>query len=197
MRLVVGLGNPGSKYRNNRHNTGFLVLDRFADNHDLSFKKKNKYDFLKSSEIIFIKPSTYMNRSGAAVTSILTGNRIDDILVIVDDINLPLGEIRLRHQGGYGGHNGLKSIGSTLGTDNFKRMRIGVNDPSGKNLSDYVLSDFSKDETRILGIVFEFAELLLDEYVKYDFDQMVGKYSKLKKSYSEKIQDSQDQDTNS
>jgi len=197
MRLVVGLGNPGSKYRNNRHNTGFLVLDRFADNHDLSFKKKNKYDFLKSSEIIFIKPSTYMNRSGAAVTSILTGHRIDDILVIVDDINLPLGEIRLRHQGGYGGHNGLKSIGSTLGTDNFKRMRIGVNDPSGKNLSDYVLSDFSKDETRMLGIVFEFAELLLDEYVKYDFDQMVGKYSKLKKSYSEKIQDSQDQDTNS
>jgi len=197
MRLVVGLGNPGSKYRNNRHNTGFLLLDRFAEKHKLSFKKKIKYDFLRSSQIIFIKPSTYMNRSGSAVTSILTRNRIEDILVIVDDINLPLGEIRLRHQGGYGGHNGLKSIGSALGTDNFKRMRIGVNDPSGKDLSDYVLSDFSKKESSILEIVFEFAESLLEEYIEYDFDRMVGKYSKLKKSYSEKIQDSQDQDTNS
>jgi peptidyl-tRNA hydrolase, PTH1 family len=197
MRLVVGLGNPGSKYRNNRHNTGFLLLDRYAESQNLSFKKKTKYDFLKISDLIFIKPSTYMNRSGSAVTSILTGHRIEDILVIVDDINLPLGEVRLRQQGGFGGHNGLKSIGSALGTDNFKRLRIGVNDPSGKDQSDYVLSDFSKAEIKILEIVFEFSEILLEEYVKNDFDHMVEKYSILKKSYSEKIQDSQDHDTSS
>ncbi|MDO9578036.1 MAG: aminoacyl-tRNA hydrolase [Candidatus Cloacimonadales bacterium] len=197
MRLVVGLGNPGAKYRNNRHNTGFLLLDRYTEKHNLSFHKKLKYDFLKLTEIIFIKPGTFMNRSGSAVTSVLTGNRLEDILVIVDDINLPLGEIRLRNQGGFGGHNGLKSIGSALGTDNFKRLRIGINDPSGKDLADYVLSDFSKHETEILEIVFEFAEILLEEYVEYDFDHMVEKYSKFKKSYSEKIQDSQDHDTNS
>lgn len=197
MRLIVGLGNPGSKYRNNRHNTGYLLLDRYAGKHDLKFRRKIKYDFLKSGEIIFIKPVTYMNRSGAAVTSVLTGERLEDILVITDDINLPLGEIRLRRQGGFGGHNGLKSIGSALGTDNFKRMRIGVNDPSGNNLSDYVLSDFSEQESMILRIVFEFADILLEEYVNQDFDHMVEKYSKLKKSYSERIQSSQDQDTNS
>lgn len=197
MRLVVGLGNPGSKYRNNRHNTGFLLLDRFAEKHNLRFRKKPKYEYLKADEVIFIKPETYMNRSGSAVTSILTENRLEDILVIVDDINLPLGEIRLRQQGGFGGHNGLKSIGSALGTDNFKRMRIGINDPAGNNLSDYVLSDFSKKESQILEIVFEFAEILLEEYLNFDFDHMIEKYSRTKKSYSEKIQDSQDQDTNS
>jgi PTH1 family peptidyl-tRNA hydrolase len=195
MRLIVGLGNPGSKYKYNRHNTGFLILDRYCEKFQLSFKRKLKYEFLKTDEMIFLKPGTYMNRSGTAVTSILTKYRIEDILVIVDDINLPLGEIRLRRQGGFGGHNGLKSIGSALGTDNFKRMRIGVNDASGQNLSDYVLSDFDKEEAKILNIIFDFAEELLEEYIDYDFDQMVEKYSKLKKSYSEKIQNSQDQDT--
>lgn len=170
-------------------------MDRYCEKFQLSFKRKLKYEFLKTDEMIFLKPGTYMNRSGTAVTSILTKYRIEDILVIVDDINLPLGEIRLRRQGGFGGHNGLKSIGSALGTDNFKRMRIGVNDASGQNLSDYVLSDFDKEEAKILNIIFDFAEELLEEYIDYDFDQMVEKYSKLKKSYSEKIQNSQDQDT--
>ncbi len=193
MRLIVGLGNPGNRYQDNRHNLGFLVVDRFAESQDVDFKHKSKYDYLKLQDLIIIKPKTFMNRSGAAVTSVLTTNRIEDILVIVDDIYLPVGEIRLRQQGGFGGHNGLKSIGDALGTDNFKRMRIGVGSPDQEKLADYVLSDFSEQENRIMQIVLDFAEDLLKEYINKDFDQMVVLYSKIKKSYSEKIQDSQDQ----
>ncbi|MCF7792597.1 MAG: aminoacyl-tRNA hydrolase [Candidatus Cloacimonetes bacterium] len=193
MRLIVGLGNPGNKYKNNRHNLGFLLADRFASSKDINFKSRKKYDFCKLQDIVLIKPKTYMNRSGAAVTSVLTENRLEDILVIVDDIYLPVGEIRLRRNGGFGGHNGLKSIGEALGTDNFKRMRIGVGSPDKEELSDFVLSDFSSAENQKMQIVMQFAEDLLKEYVEYDFDQMVALYSKLKKSYSEKIQDSQDQ----
>jgi PTH1 family peptidyl-tRNA hydrolase len=193
MRLIVGLGNPGNEYKNNRHNLGFLLTDRFAASNKLEFKRKKNYDFCRLSDVIIIKPKTFMNRSGVAVTSILTENRLADILVVVDDINLPVGEIRLRRNGGYGGHNGLKSIGNALGTDNFKRLRIGVGSPINENLSDYVLSDFSPDEFRKMNLVLDFAEVLLQEYVNYDFDRMVELYSRLKKSYSEKIQDSQDQ----
>ncbi|HPR16896.1 MAG TPA: aminoacyl-tRNA hydrolase [Candidatus Cloacimonadota bacterium] len=193
MRLIVGLGNPGNRYKNNRHNLGFLVVDRFAAEHGIKFSKKTNHDFAKTADLIIIKPNTYMNRSGVAVTSVLTNNRLEDILVIVDDINLPLGEIRLRNNGGFGGHNGLKSIGEALGTDNFKRMRIGVGSPQQEDLSDYVLSDFSLEEKQKLQIMTDFAADLLKEYVMYDFDHMVVTYSKLKKSYSEKIQDSQDQ----
>jgi len=193
MRLIVGLGNPGNSYKDNRHNLGFLVVDRFARSQDVNFKHKSKYDYLKLQDLIIIKPKTFMNRSGAAVTSVLMTSRVDDILVIVDDIYLPVGEIRLRQHGGFGGHNGLKSIGEALGTDNFKRMRIGVGSPDQDNLSDFVLSDFSKQENEIMQIVIDFAEDLLKEYINKDFDQMVVLYSKLKQSYSEKIQDSQDQ----
>ena len=195
MRLIVGLGNPGAKYRSNRHNVGFMLLDQIADIRSLSFKKKIKYDYTKFADLIIIKPKTYMNRSGNAVTSVLTGNKIEDILVIVDDINIPLGEIRLRKAGGFGGHNGLKSIGSALGTDNFKRLRIGVGTPAEKDLADFVLSDFSKSDLLELEKIFDLSKELIEEYVENDFDRMVEKYSRLKKSYSEKIQNSQDQNS--
>lgn len=193
MRLIVGLGNPGKKYQKNRHNLGFIVVDRLADNHKIKFKRKIKYDYCNVNDLLVIKPKTYMNRSGTAVTSVLTKHRIEDILVIVDDIYLPVGEIRLRQNGGFGGHNGLKSIAEALGTDNFKRMRIGVSSPYKEELSDYVLSDFSSQENIILQFCLEFADVLLKEYIINNYDQMVALYSRLKKSYSEKIQDSQDQ----
>ena len=193
MRLIVGLGNPGAKYKSNRHNVGFMLLDQIATERSISFKKKIKYDYIKFADLILIKPKIYMNRSGVAVTSVLTGNKIEDILVIVDDINIPLGEIRLRKAGGYGGHNGLKSIGSALGTDNFRRLRVGVGAPVERDLADYVLSDFSKEDLSDLKIVFDLSKDLIEEYIENDFDRMVEKYSRLKKSYSEKIQKSQDQ----
>lgn len=193
MKLIVGLGNPGKKYKNNRHNVGYLLLERYSKKADLSFKKRIKYDFIKNSDAVFIKPKTYMNRSGNAVTSVFSKYKFDDILVVVDDVNLPLGEIRLRKEGGFGGHNGLRSIAEALGYDEFKRLRIGVSIPENKNLSDYVLSDFSQDELQILEIVLDFSEALLNEYLKKDFSGMLNYYSKSKESYSEQISKAQNQ----
>lgn len=193
MRLILGLGNPGAQYKSNRHNLGFMLLDDFCEKSGLKFKKHKYYFWTKENDILFAKPRTYMNRSGIAVTSILTDNRIEDILVIVDDVNLPLGEIRLRDQGGFGGHNGLKSIAAALGTDYFKRLRIGVNSPRQKDLADYVLSDFDQQEIKIIDQAIDFSRSLLKVYIGADFDQVLNYYSKNKKSYSEKILASQDQ----
>lgn len=185
MRLIVGLGNPGAKYQNNRHNVGFMLLDQIVGERSLSFKKKINYDYVKFADLILVKPKTYMNRSGFAVTSVLTTKLIEDILVIVDDVNIPLGEVRLRKAGGFGGHNGLKSIGTALGSDEFKRLRIGVGSPSEEDLSNYVLADFSQQERSLLQPAMNFSKLLIEEYIENGFDQMVDRYSKQKKSYSE------------
>lgn len=187
MKLVAGLGNPGKKYKSNRHNVGFLVLDRVAENLKLKFKKNRLYDFCKTDDAILIKPKTFMNRSGDAITSVKTSQPIDDILIVVDDIYLPLGEIRLRQNGSFGGHNGLKSIGETLGSSSFRRMRIGVGQPDSGQLSDYVLSDFSQEENEKLQVILDFAEVLLKDYIAVGYDQMVATYSSIKTSYSEKI----------
>lgn len=192
MRLIVGLGNPGDKYKNNRHNVGFLILDEIASAQMQSFKKQKNFDYIEHKGVILMKPKTYMNLSGNAVTAVKTKHRIDDILVIVDDIYLPLGEIRLRNSGGLAGHNGLKSIAKSLGTNDFKRMRIGINSPNEKNLADYVLSNFSKEEKEKLDITFAFSQELLEQYIQFDFDEMVKYYSRNKKSYSEKIVHTQD-----
>jgi len=192
MRLVVGLGNPGSKYQNTRHNIGFMVLDKYFSKTVQKFKKQKNYESLEDQGVICIKPRTFMNLSGKAVTAVQTNTRIDDVLVIVDDIYLPLGEIRLRQSGGLAGHNGLKSIATALGTQEFKRLRIGVGAPAKKDLSDYVLSDFSKGDQKILDLTLSFSEELLSEFIKSDFDEMVKYYSKHKKSYSESIIQTQD-----
>ena len=187
MRLIAGLGNPGKRYRKNRHNIGFMILDNYVVNRGLTFKKKLKYHFVWDDDVILIKPRTYMNNSGKAVQSVLSKNRCEDILVIVDDINLPLGEMRFRRNGSSGGHNGLKSIASTIGSDNFKRFRVGVGAPQEEILAEYVLSDFSEKEKRILAEILDFSAILLEYYIKENFEGLLDHYSRLKKSYSEKI----------
>jgi PTH1 family peptidyl-tRNA hydrolase len=187
MRLVAGLGNPGSNYRRNRHNIGFLVLDALAQEHNRSFKKAKLYDWYKIDDVLFIKPKTYMNRSGEAVLSALTSEHIEDIVVICDDIHIPFGEIRIREKGGYGGHNGLRSIGDTLGSKDFSRMRIGVDSPEGENWANYVLSNFSKQEELKLGSLLEMTNKLLGVYIDAGFKAMLDHFSSEKKSYSESI----------
>lgn len=195
MRLIVGLGNPGSKYKNNRHNVGFLILDKIASEQSEIFKKQKNYDYIELSGVILIKPKTYMNLSGNAVTAVKTKYRIDEVLVVVDDIYLPLGEIRIRNSGGLAGHNGMKSIANALGNSNFKRMRIGVGAPGEKALADYVLSNFSKEDNETLDITLTFAKELLSKFIQNDFDEMVKYYSKEKKSYSEDLIHSQNRST--
>lgn len=162
MFIIVGLGNHGSEYENTRHNIGFAVIDSIAAQWHLTFKhSKSEYLMTHKSiagkDLILIKPLTYMNNSGLAVQEVLHRYEagIDDLLIIVDDFHLPLGNIRFRKRGSAGGHNGLASIIYTLGTEQFSRLRCGIGSESmprpNEPTSDFVLSpfsDFEKDKTK-------------------------------------------------
>ena len=156
MKLIAGLGNPGSKYELTRHNIGFIAIDYFADKLNLNFKagKGDWYEAtgkLDDTDIFLIKPTTYMNNSGIAVKEFLTKNEIplNDILVVVDDFQIPLGSIRVRAKGSDGGHNGLESVIYQLESMDFPRMRIGIGKEETINKEEYidfVLTNFDKDE---------------------------------------------------
>ena len=155
--LIAGLGNIGDEYRNTRHNVGFMVLDAAAAASGISFKD-SRYGFVASmrhrnAELILLKPSTFMNRSGNAVRYWLQKEKIalENLLVITDDIAIPTGSIRLRASGSAGGHNGLTSIGEILGTDQYARLRdgIGNNFPKGGQVN-YVLGEWSPEELLVI-----------------------------------------------
>lgn len=152
MKLIIGLGNPGSKYRETKHNIGFIALDEIAFQENLSFNKSKFESFyaegrLAKEKVLLIKPQTFMNESGRSIRLWIDYYHLDteDILVIYDDMDLPAGKIRLRLQGGSGGHNGIKSIIQHLGTKSFNRIKIGVGRPSpNQSVVSHVLSPFPK-----------------------------------------------------
>lgn len=155
--LIAGLGNIGDEYRNTRHNVGFMVLDAAAAASGISFKD-SRYGFVapmrhRNAELILLKPSTFMNRSGNAVRYWLQKEKIalENLLVITDDIAIPTGSIRLRASGSAGGHNGLTSIGEILGTDQYARLRVGIgnNFPKGGQVN-YVLGEWSPEELLVI-----------------------------------------------
>ncbi len=156
--LIVGLGNVGDEYQNTRHNIGFKILDAFAEASNISFKTERYGDIartrVKNKQLVLLKPSTYMNLSGNAVRYWKEKENIaiDHILVLVDDIALPFGSIRLKGRGSDAGHNGLKNIAQMLGTDAYPRLRFGIgNDfPRGCQV-DYVLGNFTLDERQKLS----------------------------------------------
>ncbi len=155
--LVVGLGNIGDEYRGTRHNIGFMILDAFAEASNIAFETARYGDVarmrLKNRQLVLLKPSTYMNLSGNAVRYWMEKEKIepDHLLVLVDDIALPFGAIRIRQQGSDAGHNGLKSIAFALGTEAYPRLRFGIgnNFPRGGQIS-YVLAGFSMEELQTL-----------------------------------------------
>jgi PTH1 family peptidyl-tRNA hydrolase len=155
--LIVGLGNIGDEYRNTRHNIGFRILDAFAKASNIAFTTERYGDIahlrVKNKQLILLKPSTYMNLSGNAVRywKEKEGIDINNILILVDDLALPFGAIRIKQRGSDAGHNGLKNIASMLGTDAYPRLRFGIgNDfPRGCQI-DYVLGDFTLDERQSL-----------------------------------------------
>jgi peptidyl-tRNA hydrolase, PTH1 family len=155
--LIAGLGNIGDEYAHTRHNIGFDILDALAKASNICFEDK-RYAFVaemkyKSRIIVLIKPTTYMNLSGRAINYWLQKEKIlvENMLVIVDDLALPLGTIRLRPKGGDGGHNGLKNINETLGHSNYARVRFGIGNQFNKGQQvDYVLSGWSKEEETAL-----------------------------------------------
>ena len=166
MKLVVGLGNPGNRYNFTRHNFGFLALDFYFKVRGLEWKDKPKFGAMwgREGDTIFIKPQDYYNESGRAVQEFMRFYKIplDDILVVCDDFNLEFGKLRYREQGSAGGNNGLKSVMATLGTTEFKRLRVGTdNDELRSKMGDvdFVLSKFTPEEKEKLpGILGEVVE---------------------------------------
>lgn len=159
MKVVVGLGNPGFQYKKTRHNVGFMVIDELSEKLNVKVKQKKFHSLIGESSIhgeklILVKPQTFMNESGVAVRPLLDYFKvsIDDLAVIYDDLDLPAGKIRLRQKGGSGGHNGIKSLISHLGTKDFNRIRIGIDRPPQEKLVvDYVLKPFAKKEKKIIS----------------------------------------------
>lgn len=159
MKCIVGLGNPGKTYERTRHNAGFMVLERLIDRVGVRPKRASTFSYalfeMEKSEIVLLKPSTFMNKSGFALKACM--DRFDglaprEMLVVVDDVHLPLGQIRMRVEGSSGGHHGLESIAEQLGTFDFPRLRIGVGREglSGTDLTDYVLGAFEPSEEAVL-----------------------------------------------
>lgn len=155
MFVIVGLGNPGKKYENTRHNAGFLAIDALAAKYGISIsEKKHKAlcgtGYIEGNKVLLVKPETFMNLSGESVRSVMDFYKIDpeeDMLVIYDDISLAPGNIRIRKKGSAGGHNGIKSLIAHTGTQNFMRIKVGVGEkPSGWDLADYVLGHFSEED---------------------------------------------------
>lgn len=154
MTLIAGLGNPGTKYENNRHNIGFLAIDKIAKNLSLQLKEKSDFKaiFSKDNETLYVKPLTYMNLSGESISKIKNYYKVENknIIIIHDDLDLPFGTIKFKIGGSHGGHNGLRSIDSHIGQD-YIRVRVGIGKPERKEMvAHYVLSDFNKDETNTL-----------------------------------------------
>ncbi len=163
MKLIAGLGNPGDRYLFTRHNLGFMVADRLALIHNLSFRRK-KFDALLAEgvlsgvPVILVKPHTFMNLSGTAIGPMVRFLKTDpaDLVVIHDDLDLPFGTLRIKDGGGDGGHKGLQSIIEELGTDAFLRLRLGIGKPAIKDLVEaYVLEPFGKEEIEQLSILLE------------------------------------------
>ncbi len=164
MKIVVGLGNPGRQYDGTRHNVGWMILDRIADRAGWSGRGRERDAAIAvrgrwaDTDLVLVKPLTYMNLSGQAVRKVLARERVpmEDLLIVVDDFSLPLGRLRLREEGSAGGHNGLKSIIAEMGTQKFARLRVGIGEP-GRSAVDHVLSRFATDEQADLAKVLDAA----------------------------------------
>lgn len=181
MYLIAGLGNPGNKYKLNRHNIGFLVIDEITKklqttnitNHN--FKSEVK----KHLTNIYAKPQTFMNDSGSAIVNIVEYYDIEncDVIIVHDDLDLPFGTVKFKLGGGHGGHNGLRSIDSHIGND-YVRVRVGIGKPEHKSeVANYVLSDFSKEELKKLEMLIPHIINSIDALQKFSLDEVQAKYT--------------------
>lgn len=187
MFLIVGLGNPGKQYENTRHNVGFDAIDVLVDEYRIpSSGKQHKAMYgkgvIEGQKVILAKPLTYMNLSGEAVRAMVDYYKIDpetELLVIFDDISLAPGNIRIRKKGSAGGHNGIKSIITHLGTQNFQRIKVGVGEkPKNWDLADYVLGAFSKDDRKLVDEALERTAKAAALIVQGEIDEAMNLYNK-------------------
>ena len=184
MKLIVGLGNPGKEYEKTRHNAGFMCIDKVAEACNLRFDtKKFKAElatgFVNGEKVILMKPQTYMNLSGEAVGACVRfyDIPIENICVVVDDLDLPIGKIRLRMKGSSGGQNGLKNIIAHLGTQEFKRIRIGIGNNKLIDTKDYVLGKIAKEDQTLFEDALQRASRAAVDFISKPFERVMGEYN--------------------
>ncbi|MCM1175842.1 MAG: aminoacyl-tRNA hydrolase [Blautia sp.] len=187
MYLIAGLGNPGAKYENTRHNIGFMVIDALAGKHRISVtERKHKAligrGIIGDERVILVKPQTFMNLSGESLREIIDYYKIEEkeeLIVISDDISLDVGALRIRKKGSAGGHNGLKNIILHLGHDEFQRVRIGVGrKPSNYDLADYVLGHFSKEDGPLIAESIKQAAEAVEVMIMENADKAMNQFNK-------------------
>ncbi len=188
MLVIVGLGNPGKKYANTRHNMGFITLDRFAEKHNTTIEKVKFRSLvgelsLAGQKVLLVKPQTFMNLSGEAVRDIAHFYKIDpkDLLVIYDDIDIPTGSVRIRSAGSAGTHNGMRSVVTQLGSDRFPRIRIGIGSDQKGDLVDFVIGGFRKEEVPLLEEAVDRAVDAIDCFIREGIDIAMNRYNTGKK----------------
>jgi PTH1 family peptidyl-tRNA hydrolase len=188
LRAVIGLGNPGKKYEFTRHNVGFLVIDKMAEKYNLNFKTNAfYYQFAEgqledSSKFVLVKPTTFMNMSGLAVKDFLDTYKLnlDEIIIIFDDLNIEAGRIKIRKCGGDGGHNGIRSIISSLNSDQFPRIRFGIGNKFEKGrMIDYVLTEFSDKELLLIAPMVSMTIDVVEKFISSGVQPMLDYYSKI------------------
>lgn len=185
MKLIVGLGNPGIKYVNTRHNVGFSLLDFIVKSKNLKFKGI-KFDaeyldfYIGDVKVMFIKPLSYMNLSGMVVKKYVDYYKIDldDILVIQDDMDMNIGRIKIVYDSSCGGHNGIRDIEKNLGSKKYARLKIGIAKDKSVDSVDYVLGKFSDEELKILYNDYDYLVNVVDDFCKLNLDRLMSKYNR-------------------
>jgi PTH1 family peptidyl-tRNA hydrolase len=186
VKIVVGLGNPGPKYDKTRHNYGFMVIDELLRRYRVqptagSFSALIAQVASSGDKVLLVKPMTFMNASGSAVGPLARYYKVEpeNILVVVDDLDLPLGHMRMRPKGSSGGHNGLKSIIAALGTEDFPRLRLGIGSPGDRNeVINYVLAPFPKVDVPIVQQVVVRAADAVEEWLVHGVDHVMSRFNK-------------------
>lgn len=186
MKCVIGLGNPGRKYQKTRHNIGFMVIDELlsrlnVQNNKSKFNCEYTITQIAGEKLLLVKPLTFMNLSGEGVKPLLDYYNVspENILIAYDDLDLPTGKIRLRVKGGHGGHNGIKSLITHLGTKEFKRLRIGIGRPVDRTpIVNYVLQPFAKAEREDISIAIKHSADACEMWLQHDFTDVMNEYNK-------------------
>lgn len=185
MKLIAGLGNPGKKYDRTKHNTGFMTMDYYLKQNNLTLDK-NKFDGLwtkqkiNEQDVVLLEPQTYMNDSGKSVSQVANFFKIApvDVLIIQDDMDMPIGKIRVKANGKSGGHNGIKSIIRDLGTDKFNRLKIGIRHPQKTTVVSWVLTPFNDEQQKLMDHAFATSSNIINDFIAgHDSQYLMNKYN--------------------
>lgn len=187
VKMIVGLGNPGSKYEKTKHNIGFMAIDNIVKNLDVTFTDDKNFKaqigstFINHEKVYFVKPTTFMNNSGIAVKALLTYYNIDitDLIVIYDDLDMEVSKLRLRSKGSAGGHNGIKSIISHIGTQEFNRIKVGIGRPlKGMTVINHVMGQFNTEDNIAISLTLDRVVNAVKFYLQEnDFEKTMQKFN--------------------